>query len=235
MFYLRKKMKIKIILHFAFVFLLFNFANGQTPESLIRKGNKKYKKEDFKDSEMYYRKSLEQDNNNKKAMFNLGDALFEQDKFDEASKMFEVVGVTSEDKEIQSKSYYNLGNSYYESQKFNEAIDSYKKSLILDPNNEDARYNLVMAQRMLQMSQNNQSQSSDNNDDKDDNKDDDNKDNQQQQQQNDDQQQEQENQKMSKEDAEKILDALKNEEQEALKRSNKKLDEGKKSYIEKDW
>ncbi|MGI6718136.1 MAG: tetratricopeptide repeat protein [Bacteroidales bacterium] len=232
-------MKIKTLLQFAFVIILFNYSNGQSAESLIRKGNRQYKKEDFKDSEISYRKSLEEDKNNNKAMFNLGDALFEQGKFDEASKYFEVVGATEEDNKLKSNSYYNLGNAFYESQQYNEAINSYKKSLILNPENQDARYNLAMAQRMLQLSQNNQSLSSGNNNE---DKDDDKKQEQQQQQQQEQQeqqeqekQQEQQQQKISAEDAEKILDALKNEEQEALKRSNKKLDEGKKSYIEKDW
>ncbi|MEC7864057.1 MAG: tetratricopeptide repeat protein [Bacteroidota bacterium] len=45
--------------------------------------------------------------------------------------------------------YYNLGNCYYKTQDWANAIWHYEKSLKLNPNNEDASYNLELAQLQI--------------------------------------------------------------------------------------
>lgn len=45
--------------------------------------------------------------------------------------------------------FYNLGNAYYKSGIYSRAILNYERSLLLDPGNEDARFNLTMAQARI--------------------------------------------------------------------------------------
>jgi len=46
--------------------------------------------------------------------------------------------------------YYNLGNSYYKARAKGKAIWAYERALLLDPRDEDIRWNLNLAQRQLE-------------------------------------------------------------------------------------
>jgi tetratricopeptide (TPR) repeat protein len=132
----------------------------------------------------------------------------------------------NEDKNKKSASLYNLGNSLLMANKVQESIDAYKSSLKIDPENMETKYNLAYAQDLLkkqqqQQQKDQQKQNQDKNDqkkdqqNKQDNKDQ-NQDKKQDQNQNNDQKQQprqqQQQQGISKEDAERVLNALANDE-----------------------
>jgi len=209
--------------------LLFPFLlNAQTDKKYIRKGNKEYEKGKYSESEISYRKAEDANKVSTDAGFNVGDALYKQKKFEEAGKEFADNANQNEDKLRKSASLYNLGNSLLEANKVQESIDAYKNSLKLNPSNYEAKYNLGYAQDLLRKQQEQQKQQQNNkqNQDKDKNKQDKNKDqknqkdqdknNDQQKDQNkkQDQQQQQQNQKpeISKEDAERLLNSIANDE-----------------------
>ena len=195
---------------------------AQTDKGLIRHGNSEFKNGNFSEAEVNYRKSLDKEYS-PKAQFNLGDALYEQKNYEDAQKNFSEVAERNVSKEIESDAYYNLGNTYMAQEKYAEAFDSYKKSLKSNPKNDDARYNLEYARwKMIQQQQQNQQQ--------------------QQQEQKQDQKQEQkqdqqqQQQQMSKEDAERMLKALENQEKETMEDINdKKAAQMQKRKSEKDW
>jgi hypothetical protein len=133
----------------------------------------------------------------------------------------------NEDKSKKSAAMFNLGNSLLKANKLQESIDAYKNSLKLEPGNKEAKYNLAFAQDLLKKQQQQQQQQQqdknkqDNkNKDKQDQKDqknDQNKDQQKDkndQDKNQQQQQQQQQQGMSKDDAERLLNALANEEKD---------------------
>ncbi len=198
----------------------------QNERKYLRQGNSKYYDGKFNESEILYRKALEKNNSSTSAVFNLGDALYRQNKFEDASKQFISASETKDDLMKKSESYYNLGNSLLKANKIAESIEAYKNSLRLDPQNVKAKYNLAYAQDLLkeqQKQQQNQDKQK-NDQDKKDNKEnrEENKNQQAQQDQNQQQQQQQENQQqnqqtqqqqgISKEDAARILEALANNE-----------------------
>jgi len=124
----------------------------------------------------------------------------------------------NENNKKKSAGLYNLGNSLLKANKLKESIDAYKGSLRLDPKNPEAKYNLAYAQDLLRQQQQQQQQQNQNQKQQQNNKDQNkaqdkeqaqaqNKDQNQQQQQ-----QQQDNQSISKEDAERILNALENDE-----------------------
>ena len=141
------------------------------------------------------------------ATFNLGDALYEQQKYDDAAKEFEKAINSETDPVKQSEAWYNLGNTYMKNQKYAEGIEAYKNALRKNPKDEDARYNLRLAQLMLQEQQQQQQN-------KDDRQDEQEQQQQQKQQQQppQDQQQKEDNQlpnsptQMTAETAQQILD-----------------------------
>jgi tetratricopeptide (TPR) repeat protein len=193
------------------IFSGFTFA--QADKKFIREGNREYDKEKFSESEISYRKAIDKNKESSDAVFNTGDALYKQKKFEEAGNQFIENHNMNEDKKKKSSSLYNLGNSLLMANKVQESIDAYKGSLKLNPKNPEAKYNLAYAQDLLRQQQQNQDkqdQNKDQQDKKDKNKEDQNKQDQNKDQQQ--QQQQQQPQEISKEDAERVLNALANDE-----------------------
>lgn len=199
--------------------------SAQADRKFIRQGNREYEKEKYSESEISYRRAIDKNKASADAVFNSGDALYRQKKFEDAGKQFIESHTINEEKDKRSASMYNLGNSLLMAEKLKESIDAYKNSLKLNPGNMEAKYNLAYAQDMLRKQEEQQQQQQQNKDNQDQNKDQDkkedkNKDQQQQQQdqqnqdenKQQDQKQQQQEQAMSKEDAERLLNAIANDE-----------------------
>ncbi|MGB2866814.1 MAG: tetratricopeptide repeat protein [Bacteroidota bacterium] len=223
-------------------------ASAQTVRSHISEGNRVYEKGRYEDAEVSYKKALEKDPKSREGQFNLGNAQYKQQRFEESMREFANSAAVAKAPVDRADSYYNLGNSLYRSNKYPESIEAYKRALRLNPDDEDARYNLQMAREKLKQQQQNKQQQ--NKDQKKDQKD--QKDQQNQQQQKQDQQQQQQQQQnqqaksdqtkqeqaqrknqMPKQEAERILEALRNNEKEVQKKLQKR--EAVKIRVEKDW
>ena len=116
--------------------------SAQTDEKLIRKGNRQYKRSNYTEAEVNYKKALEARPNNANAQFNLGDALFAQENYDGAYEAFQKVVDMSPDAKLKSNAVFNMGNCLLAQDKFYDAFNVYKVSLKLNPDNADALYNL---------------------------------------------------------------------------------------------
>ncbi len=255
---------------------------AQEERKHIRNGNKIYNEGDYEKAQIEYQTAKELNEDSFQATFNLGDAFFKKEKYDEALKQFESL-TEREDltPEQAGAAWYNLGNSYMATQKLDEAIEAYKNSLRARPNSMEAKYNLEYAKSMKQDQQNQQNQdqnqqnqnqnqqnqqdqqnqNQEQNQDQNQNKDQDNQDNQDQNQnqdqqnqdkqdrqnqnqnQNQDQNQNQNGEqqsesKISKEDAERLLEALSADEQDVRDKVQKeKMEEikARQMKIDKDW
>lgn len=218
--------------------------------SAIREGNLLYNKEAFLDSEISYRKALEENPLDSIATFNLGNSLFRQQDEEKVKESFTHYNTTAQNaaksgnKHLAAKAFYNAGDVMMAAQQYDKAIEYFKQSLKNDPSDHEARYNLVLAQKLLQKNQ-------------DQNKNDQNKDDQQQDQQQQDQQQkdqqqeqnqdqqEQQNQdqqqqhpqnQMSQEQAEAILNANNRDEKETQQKvKEKQMQQVKRKQTGRDW
>ena len=137
-----------ILLAFAFV-----SASAQSDEKLIRKGNRQYRKSNFTEAEVNYKKALEVRPNNAHAQFNLGDALFAQENYDGAYEAFQKVLDMTPDAKLKSDAVFNMGNCLLAQDRFYDAFNIYKVSLKLNPDNENALYNLEYCRAHLVKSQ----------------------------------------------------------------------------------
>ncbi len=241
------------------------FTNAQSDKTLVRQGNKSYKSDDFAGAELDYRKALDKNPNSLSGTFNLADAIYEQEDYEKSAEIFAKIGQSDLAKEQKAMAYYNLGNSFLKAQQYEPSIEAYKMALRNNPSDIDARYNLEYARKMLKNQQQNQDQNQDKQDKKDQQdqqKDQDKKDNKQDQDQEKDQQDkqdqeqnqqnkqdnpndqgkpeqqmnDQQSKQISKKDAERMLEALKNNEKKTLE----KLKKDKKENVrvikkEKDW
>jgi Ca-activated chloride channel family protein len=246
-------MKMTAINFSIFIFYItFGLINtfAQSTRELINNGVDLYNEQKFADAEVNFKKGNEKSPDNFEAKFNLGDAYYKQQRYDEAMKSFQSAFVDAKDDLEKSKLYYNIGNSLLKSQKIKESIGAYKEALKLNPNDEQAKYNLSYALSQLKNPNQDQNQNNDKNkDQKDQNKDQQNKDQQNQDQQNKDQQnqdqekqdqqqqqqqsKEQKQQELTKQEAEKILNALKENEKDLQKQLRKV--KGQPIKTEKDW
>ncbi len=221
-------------------------AQFSSPRAVARSGNEAYTNGRFKEAETSYRDALKQDSRLTEGTFNLGDALYKQKKYEESADQFRLLADNSKaPRDVRSQSYYNLGNSFVQGNKLQEAVNAYKSALRLNPSDDEARSNLAYAQKMLLQQQQKQQQNQQNNENKQDKQDQQQNQQQQNQQQNDpkqnqqqqNQQQQQQSQtqpKLSKADAERILDALNNDEKNIQKRLIKRKAAGG-VVIDKDW
>jgi Ca-activated chloride channel homolog len=226
-------------------------AAAQTVRSHISEGNHVYDKSKYTDAEVEYKKALEKNPKSKEAQFNLGNSYYKQQRFDEAMREYGNSSGSMKLPEERAITLYNTGNALYQSNKYQEAVDAYKQSLRLNPNDEDTRYNLQMARAKLvqqqQQKQQNKDQKQDQkNDQQKQNQQQDQKQDQQQNQKKDQQQQKQEEAKqdqtrqqlqkknqMPKPEADRILDAMRNNEKDVQKKLRKR--EAVHMKVEKDW
>ena len=254
-------MKLYILIILNTIIISLTFAQEK---KFIRQGNSSYQAEDYDNSELKYRKALEKKVNSFDAGFNLGDALFKQEKFEEAVIQFDNLTHSETSKENIAKAYHNLGNTLLQSKdeqgqpKLQEAVDAYKNALRNNPKDNETRFNLAQAQKMLKQQQQQQKENEDQNKDenkdkkdqedqkdkKDENEDKkdeekDKKDQENKDQENKDKQdqkkKEQEQQQIPKEKAEQMLKALENDEKDLQKKMKMQKVKGQKVNVEKDW
>jgi len=213
--------------------------NAQGQRKFIRQGNKEYDDKAFKESEIQYRKALEKDLSSYEGNFNLGDALYKQEKYEDASRRFvDLTGKETDSKDL-ARIYHNLGNSLLQSGRLEESIDAYKNALRNNPDDFETKHNLAWAMNMLQQQQQQQQQDQ-NQDNKDQNQDQDQQDQQNQDQANQEQDQQQQPQdqqrdKISREDAERILEALQQDEKQLQEKLKKQMARTQRVAVLKEW
>lgn len=244
-------------------------AQTQADRQLLREGNRDYKNERYDQAEVKYRRALEHDTADFRGQYNLGNTLYRQKKYDEAASHYEqALAAPAIDDKQRSLALHNRGNSLVKSglensgqgvQYFQQAVNSYQEALKLDPKNDDTRYNLAYARRLLQQTQQQQQQGGgqDNQDQQQQQQNQQQQqqqgDNQQQQQQQNQQQQNQQQQDRQqqpqqqqgqqsqagqdrkKQDAERMLEAVKNNERQTMRQLDRNDIKAKARHTDKDW
>lgn len=237
-------MKIRIILFLLSLLSVPAMTFAQKQERMhLRKGNALFEDSAYVDAEIEYRKALDADPKSVKAKYNLGNALANQEKTDDALKEYISAAMAAKTKEEKAKIYHNAGVALQKQKKYGECIEAYKNALKANPADDETRYNLALAQKMLKDQQQQQQQQNEQQDKKDQqqqqqdqkqnqNNQNDKKDNEQENQ---DQQQSQPQQQMSKENAEQLLNAVKQEEQNVRDKVQKQMQNASSRSLEKDW
>ena len=228
----------------------------------VREGNDLYNELKFSEAEVAYKKALSKNPNYAKASYNLGNTVYQQNRNKEAVAQFELVEKTAVDKMSKAETYHNMGNSFMKEKQYAQAIDAYKKSMRNNSKDDETRYNLALAQKMLKDQQNQDNKDNkedkDNKDekeneggdeekkndkdkekdkgkDKEDDKGDDKKD-----EKNNEDQEKKEDQKprpnqLTPEQMQQLLEAMNNEENKSQKKLNAEKAKGPKIKQEKDW
>ncbi|ADV48560.1 tetratricopeptide repeat protein [Cellulophaga sp. E16_2] len=135
--------------------------------------NKALSEKDFTNAEVDYRKAIAKSTENSAASYNLGNAYYSNESFNEAFTRYKQAGETATSKEDKHKAYHNMGNVFMKEKQYEKAVEAYKQALRNNPTDEETRYNLALAQEMLKKQQDEDKKNQDK--DKDDKKDEDKK------------------------------------------------------------
>lgn len=255
----------KIILLITFLFVLSFTVSAQKERKFIREGNGYYHDGlkdtakldtiNFGKAEVAYRRALELKPDDYHWQFNLADAIYKQKKSDQAASEFEKLADKADKPGDKSAAYHNLGNSLLTQKKFDPSIEAYKKALRINPTDPETKYNLAYAMKMKKEDEKQKQKDKDkdknkdknkdqNKDNKDNNKDqnkdqdknkDQNKDNQNKDQKQNQQQNPQQN-KISRQNAEQMLQALENDEKQTQEKVKKaQALKAERSKVDKNW
>lgn len=215
--------------------------SNRDERNAIRAGNKLYNERRYAEAEVEYKKALQYNPESEKATFNLALSYLRQGGTDDpndnnspltkATQLLQNLVRTSNDEALVSRAYYNLGNIAFNQQKWDESIEMYKNTLRRNPDDDQARENLRLAQKKREeQQQNNQDQNQDQqqqdqNQNNEQNKEDQNQDQeqnqeQQQNQNQDNSQEQQDKQSISEANAEQILKAMQDAEKDTQQRVN---------------
>ena len=226
------------------------FSGFSQANKLIKKGNELYAQGKYAEAAQQYQQALKAAPGNAIGSYNEANALLQQGKLAAARKALEDAIKNFDRKDARANAYYNAGNSYMQEQKWQDAINAYKQALRQNPGDADAKYNLSYALEKLKKQQEEQQKNQDKNKDQKDKKDEQkDKDKQDQQDKQDQGQQQQQQQKegakeqqkkpqpqpgkLSKEQAENIMNALQQEERKVQGRVRGQ--KGIPASLEKDW
>ncbi len=216
----KKKMQQAAV--FSFLFMLLSFSSfAQTNTELIKAGNELYNQKKYSEAADSYQKATEKKPADATAQYNLGNALYKNNKKEDALKAYEQSLSFEKNNNAKAEAWYNKGVILQNDKKLPECIDAYKNALKLNPTDEEARLNLQKA--LLQQKQ--QQQQKENKQKKDDKK-------QQQKQQP--QQSKPQPSKMTKKEAEEKLKALLQQEKN-LQDKLRKVNANSPEKPEKDW
>ena len=218
----------KYILFTIFLLSVASVSAQKAERDYIRKGNRLFNDSVFVDAEVNYRKALEVNPKSTVSMYNLGNTLSQQQKFQDAMEQYVAAGKIEKDKMKLAHIYHNMGVLFQAGKDYAKAVEAYKMSLRNNPADDETRYNLALAQKMLKDQQQNQDQNQ-NKDKQNDQKQDEKKDQQQPPKS------EKKDNQMSKENAEQLLNSVMQDEkdvQDKVKKQQKVLQGGR---LEKDW
>lgn len=234
-------------------------AQMMTENDYIRSGNKLYADSLFEKAEIEYRKALELNPSSADALYNLGNALFNQipqsqEKGQEAMQQYATAAKLETDKQRLAQIYHNMGVLSYMAQQYPQSVEAFKESMRNNPHDDETRYNLAKAMHMCKQQE--QQQNQENQEQEQQQQQQEQQQQQQEQQQQEQQQQEQQQQEqqqqeqqqeqeqqeaqqnedqISEENAEQILNALMQDEKEIQEKQQKMMQQQQGKTLDKDW
>ena len=235
--------KLKFILSAALLLLLsVPDAFSQADRRQVRAGNRDFKKEDYRSADVDYRKALLKDSTSLAANYNLANTCYllaggqkAVGSLDEASRFYAAVEEKASASGHAADYWFNVGDLAIARKDWSAAVDAFRKSLLANPDDLDAKENYIYARKKMEDQQNNQDQNQDQQN-QDNNKDNNQNQNNQGQNNPQDGQSGQQPVKISPQQAQQMLKAIQAKEKETQDKVNKEKAEALKSrQKDKNW
>lgn len=228
-------------------------ASAQIDRHDVRAGNRKFRKDNWKEADISYRKALVKDSTSVAANYNLANTLYRQENYEEAEKLMKKIGDNASASANAADYWYNTGDIAIAKKDWQGAVNAFKEALLKNPSDMDAKENYIYAKKMLENQQKNGGGNGDGQNNQDQNNQDQNNQNQDQNKDQDQNQNQNQNQnngqgngnqqpphgqegKISPQQAQQMLRAIQAKEKETQDKVNKeKADALKSRQKEKNW
>ncbi|MBA7617908.1 hypothetical protein ES703_25226 [subsurface metagenome] len=232
----------------ATVLFISSSVSGFTIRRKNNNANKLFYKEEYKNAlDLYDELDIELEKEgefiNTTVKYNRANTVLKLNNFEEAIDYYNKARSTAKDKTRISHIYYNMGNTLYKAGKLEEAINYYIKTLDIDPNDKDAKFNIELIKKKLEKHKKEEKEKKENDKEKKEkdkgkkDKKEEERDKKQQKEEKKEErekpQKEKKKQGISKEDALRILKALEQREKEL--RKNEKAKMKGRVGLSKDW
>jgi Ca-activated chloride channel family protein len=232
--------------------ILTSSVGAESYRDQVTAGNESFRAGAFSDALDYYRGAEAEIPESPELEYNIATTLHEQGAYEEAVDRFGKA-LNTMDILQEGRAHYNMGNTYFRMEDYQKAIEHYQRALEIDPEDMDAKYNLELARRKLKEQMEQQEKDPEQEQDQQEKQEQEQQE-QEKQEENEDQQEEQQPQEqqdeeqppeeqpqpqepdeeeLSKEDAERILNALRDDEQDMQKK--RKQIKIPSNYLGKDW
>ena len=132
-------------------------ASGQVDRKDVRRGNRQFKKAEYGDADISYRKGLNADSTSVASAYNLGNNLYRQGNYAEAGKYYQqALRHIPETKNLKKRdaegfdTYFNIGDAALQQKQYRAAMEAFAQALIINPDDMEAKENYVYARKMLE-------------------------------------------------------------------------------------
>lgn len=209
---------------------------SQEERRIIREANKLYKQGEYAEAESKFNKAKEISPETLQLESNIGASKYRQGLFGGALSSFSNILELSDNNKEKADAFYNIGNTLLQAGEYDKSIQAYRSALRLDPEHDRSRYNMAVATKIKEQQQQQQQNQDDEQDDKEDHdQDQDQSQNQDDNQDKQEDQQQQDQSEMSREEMERFLQALENQERDLQEKLQKEKFKSEKRQIEKNW
>lgn len=127
---------------------------AQEDKKDVRRGNKDYRKSNFKEAEIDYRKALLKDSTSFAATYDLANALYSQKDYEGAANTMEKLSKSAPESQYADRYYFNKGNVSLQKKDYKTAVDDFKQALLRDPGDLQAKESYIYAKKMLENQEN---------------------------------------------------------------------------------
>ena len=124
-------------------------AFAQADRSDVRAGNRKFRRGEYKEAEIDYRKAVLKDSTSVTAQYDLASSLYRQEDYAGALKALSSI----QHPFVPAQFCYNGGNAAAQQKDWQAAVNLYKQALLRDPSDLEAKENYIYAKKMLENQQ----------------------------------------------------------------------------------
>ncbi len=125
-------------------------AAAEEAQEFMEEAEEQLAKNDMAKAEALYRKAIAKNPDNATARYNLGNLYYTKDIISQAGERHGQAASTATEKDIKHAAFHNRGNSFMRQKKYKEAVEAYKNALRNDPEDDQTRYNLALAMKLLE-------------------------------------------------------------------------------------
>jgi hypothetical protein len=122
-------------------------------EKLNNEGNSKFAEEAYLEALAAYQNALVESPELAEPYYNAANALYREGAYPEALALMQQALSYADDESLAESGFYNMGNSSFGSEDWESAVAAYRDALLLNPDDQDAKYNLELALQQLEQQQ----------------------------------------------------------------------------------